>query len=597
MARGRRSDLDGLAGARGLFPVTSARPLGGQTHPRSPAGGSTHNTSPRLRGGAGEEHRGDREVPAPLPRATRATAKPRPPGKVKTNPAFPDIRTRHSDILGELAKENAELLRTKGWRNLVKERRGRSALNPNVGTLPHEAAATLDFLRRHGAPVHTSDSPKTPAELQEAADRGPHPSAQLHQEFLWEEVVDMCKRHHTMVLPLSVAKTIEGARASPPGVIPQKDRRPRTVCDLTDAASPEPGVNPSTVPLAPMEAMQFGQALRRLLFQIHRADRRWGPVYIAKDDVSDGFYNVCVNVNGVKKFGVILPTPEGQEPLILFFLALPMGWVSSPPWFCAASETVADLANARIKANWKPPAHRLDTVAETPTPTTRPQSQAGPPPRIRARNKGPLGAVDVYVDDFLILAQGGKRRRCRLRRVLFHCVDEVFWPPDENDDEWKKDPNSVKKLLKGDGAMETVKVVLGWLIDTIAGTIELPPHRLERLLELLDAFPHSRRTCPKRELFKLLGELRSMILAIPGGVGCLSWIQEHVKQAGDRVYLNKHFHDALDDFRWLAKDVGGRPTRLGEIVPEVPLFTGTSDASGRGAGGVWPFFVNFINVI
>ena len=81
MARGRRSDLDGLAGARSLCPVTSARPLGGQTHPRSPAGGSTHNTSPRLRGGAGEEHRGDREVPAPLPWAPRATAKSRPPGE------------------------------------------------------------------------------------------------------------------------------------------------------------------------------------------------------------------------------------------------------------------------------------------------------------------------------------------------------------------------------------------------------------------------------------------------------------------------------------------------------------------------------------
>ena len=94
----------------------------------------------------------------------------------------------------------------------------------------------------------------------------------MHEEFLWEEVLDMCKRRHPMVLPLSAVKKIGGARVSPPGVIPQRDRRARTVCDLTDAASPEPGVNPSTVPLAPSEAMQFGQAFRRLLFQIHRAD-------------------------------------------------------------------------------------------------------------------------------------------------------------------------------------------------------------------------------------------------------------------------------------------------------------------------------------
>ena len=130
-------------------------------------------------------------------------------------------------------------------------------------------------------------------------------------------------------------------------------------------------------------------------------------------------------------------------------------------------------------------------------------------------------------------------------------------------------------------------MVLGWLIDTVAGTIELPPHRLERLLELLDAFPRSRRSCPKRELQQLLGELQSMVLAIPGGVGCLSWIQHQVKQAGERILLTPHFHDALDDFRWLAEDVGGRPTRIGEVVPEVPLYTGTSDAAGLGAGGVW----------
>ena len=87
-----------------------------------------------------------------------------------------------------------------------------------------------------------------------------------------------------------------------------------------------------------------------------------------------------------------------------------------------------------------------------------------------------------------------------MRRVFLYCVKEVFCPPDEKDDKWKKDSNSIKKLRKGNRALETVKVVLGWPIDTVAGTIELPPHRLERLLELLDAFPRSRRLCPKREL-------------------------------------------------------------------------------------------------
>ena len=154
--------------------------------------------------------------------------------------------------------------------------RGRLALNPNVGKIPHAAAAYLDFLRRLGAPALSTHRPWTPADVQAAADRGPHQSAEAHRDFLWEESVEMCQRRHTLVLPLSVVKKLKRVRVSPPGVIPQRDRRARTVSDLTDAASPMPGVNETTVPLAPADAMQFGQALRRLLFKIYRADPRWG---------------------------------------------------------------------------------------------------------------------------------------------------------------------------------------------------------------------------------------------------------------------------------------------------------------------------------
>ena len=101
--------------------------------------------------------------------------------------------------------------------------RDRSALNPDVGKIPHAAAAYLDFLGRLGAPALSTDRPWTPDEVQAAADRGPHPSAEAHRDFLWEEAVEMCERRHTMVLPLSAATKLRGVRVSPPGVIPQRD--------------------------------------------------------------------------------------------------------------------------------------------------------------------------------------------------------------------------------------------------------------------------------------------------------------------------------------------------------------------------------------
>ena len=37
-----------------------------------------------------------------------------------------------------------------------------------------------------------------------------------------------------------------------------------------------------------------------------------------------------------------------------------MGWKNSPPVFSALTETIADLANERIKTDAEPPCHPLD---------------------------------------------------------------------------------------------------------------------------------------------------------------------------------------------------------------------------------------------
>ena len=55
----------------------------------------------------------------------------------------------------------------------------------------------------------------------------------------------------------------------PAQVVPKANRRPRTVCNLTFM-----GVNDATVDLAHADTMQFGPALRRILYQIYRANLR-----------------------------------------------------------------------------------------------------------------------------------------------------------------------------------------------------------------------------------------------------------------------------------------------------------------------------------
>lgn len=94
------------------------------------------------------------------------------------------------------------------------------------------------------------------------------------------------------------------------------------------------GVNNDTLPLAPRESMQFGRALQRILAKIVYADPRYGPVFMSKIDVADGFYRVWLQHRDIPKLGVALPTSPGEAPLVAlvaFPLALPMGWVESPP--------------------------------------------------------------------------------------------------------------------------------------------------------------------------------------------------------------------------------------------------------------------------
>ena len=85
----------------------------------------------------------------------------------------------------------------------------------------------------------------------------------------------------------------------------------------------------------------------------------------------------------------------------------------------------------------------------------------------------PSAYVDVFVDDFEALAQGRSGGR-RVRRILLHAVDNVLRPLNATDSKFLRELVSLKKLQKGEYSWSTVKLVLGWIIDTKAMSIHLP---------------------------------------------------------------------------------------------------------------------------
>jgi hypothetical protein len=511
------------------------------------------------------------------------------------------------DRLGKLVKNLCRQLDAcEDWETFVHRVRGKASISDDVRTLPHPASGLLEGYRLRGVPVVTSDTPWAASEARERVKQGPHKSAKDEVDFVREEMADFVDKGFWVVLPYSKVAHLEGLRISPLGSVPQLDRRPRLIVDLTFS-----GVNAATVNLVPREAMQFGRTLERLLFHIRHADPAHGPVYLSKIDIADGFYRVWLQANAAPKLAVVLPSQPGQqEPLIGIPLTLPMGWVESPPAFCAVTETAADLANSQMHHRHAPP-HRLDAVADTVHPAPEPtepgrelgatwQDRSGstearieivsPPqhrPALRVPIPRPVRYVDVYVDDFIGLAQGSQHDRTVIRRHIMHAIDRVLRPLEDQDAPASQEAMSRKKMLKGDASWSTRKTVLGWVIDTEDQTLTLPPHREARARDLFTGLKGARRVAESK-WHKLLGELRSMVLAIPGGKGLFGILQTgftHTEKS--RIRIDGPIRDQLDDFECLVLDLGQRPTRLAEIVPDLPLLTGACDASGAGMGGVW----------
>ena len=168
----------------------------------------------------------------------------------------------------------------------------------------------------------------------------------------------MIEKGQWVVLPYSVAKGLPGLRLSPPGVKVERDRRPRWLGDYSYFKT-----NAEFLPVACLSAMQYGRALARLIHKIVYADPALGYNYLLKADVSDGFYRIGLRPEDAPKLGLIFPSSKEEDPMVAIPLTLPMGWKNSPPLFCTATETVADLANKSLRTHQPSKQHKFQTTS------------------------------------------------------------------------------------------------------------------------------------------------------------------------------------------------------------------------------------------
>jgi hypothetical protein len=428
----------------------------------------------------------------------------------------------------------------------------------------------------HGVPAPSSTTPWTLAKKDITVQRAPHPSAsKIHTTFLLEDMYDIVRMGYWVVLPYSAVQDFPYLKIAPSGVVPQRERRPRPIMDYLYN-----GVNQASLAIAPIQAMQFGHALQRILQRLAYCNTAYGPPVLAKIDMADGYYRVPLSPRASLQLAVVILNDGLPEPLIGLPLSLPMGWSHSPPYFCAFTKTCTDLTNQLPLSQWdhpfcyaSPTANDIATLYSFHPMAILPYNPKPP--------SQPLRYADVYIDEFMVVVQHPLLNQAM--NTLLHHIITIFQDPD-NSPRWQL--VSTSKVEKGDATFLTKKRILGWDINTETMTIHLPQHRLEHILDITTAFLNKQLTT-RKQWQKLLGELRSMTLALHSSTHLFSVLQHVLRGTSQKVRIPKVAQQALQDWQDMARNIAQRPVPITSLVPHAPHYVSTSDALRDGMGGMW----------
>jgi hypothetical protein len=194
-----------------------------------------------------------------------------------------------------------------------------------------------------------------------------------------------------------------------------------------------------------------------------------------------------------------------------------MGWVESPQYFCAATETARDITTEYTDMQVGTlPKHKFEkyVVGEV---------KYNALPKTRTQNTGFFYMVEVYVEDFMIFVIPISQEQLRhVMTAVMTGIHDVF-PPDNDD---SNDSISKKKLIKEEGQYSTRKTLLGFDFDGSAKIMWLEAALREKLLTILKGWVCSGKQgmagIPFKEFESVVAKLRHAFTCIPAGVELLS---------------------------------------------------------------------------
>jgi hypothetical protein len=441
----------------------------------------------------------------------------------------------------------------------------RGEMCPSGLALYHPAADLLEEWATYGCPTKTGKA-WTKSQMHEAVDRGPHWSALSDDAIahFQAEVTEKVRIGQAKVVAWNAIKDNPPPelKISPIAAIPHKSKQFWSILDLwfhlrLKQGELLPPVNATTIKTAPKGAIdQLGHALRWIIHAFAEVEDD-AQIFMAKWDIKDGFWRMDAEEGTEWNFAYVLPQHPGQPSYLVVPTSLQMGWVESPPFFCAASETARDVAQDYCENKFGTlPDHKFTNYVIG-------NKAYDELPEKNDKENNFRYLLEVYVDDFVSLViPTSWEQLCHVSTGTMTGIRDVF-PADRCD---SNDPISEKKLRQLDGEYATRKTILGFEFDGDNKSLWLKEAKRAHLLTVLHGWIRSSKSggtgIPYKEFETVVAKIRHAFTAIPAGRGLLTPCNKILQAKPPMVYLqrNSTLRAAIMGCRTLLRESSDAPT-------------------------------------
>ena len=233
-----------------------------------------------------------------------------------------------------------------------------------------------------------------------------------------------------------------------------------------------------------LEPCLFATCLLRYLHRMHdiRLRNPETPIFQGKTDLDSAFRRIHVYI-----WHSLLATTIVNA--IAYILSrLPFGVSEGPGQHDIPSNMIVDLAQQILDdPTWDPSILHSPHHDKIPMPERLPDNiPFGEAHALSVKMERPTDAyIDGYVDDLMALLLDSGNLSERGRQVVALAIHIFFRPVNENDPLPREDVLSLRKLL-GEGKLEEVKVILGWMVDSRRFTIKLTEDKANAWIKDLD---------------------------------------------------------------------------------------------------------------